>query len=59
MNLVDFYPLPEGLEAQSPDEFLSNLFDVEHDDVKVALTASVNEPQPHHALRHCRDCVFA
>lgn len=26
-NLKDFAPLPEGLEAQSPDEFLCNLFD--------------------------------
>ncbi|HEY6560445.1 MAG TPA: PIN domain-containing protein [Polyangiaceae bacterium] len=24
MNLRDFAPLPDGLEAQSPDEFLSN-----------------------------------
>jgi hypothetical protein len=28
-NLKDFAPLPEGLEAQSPDEFLSNLFDLD------------------------------
>lgn len=27
-NLKDFVPLPEGLEAQSPDEFLCNLFDL-------------------------------
>ena len=30
-NLKDFSPLPEGLEAQSPDEFLCNLFDLEPD----------------------------
>lgn len=28
-NLKDFTPLPEGLEAQSPDEFLGNLFDLD------------------------------
>jgi predicted nucleic acid-binding protein len=28
-NLRDFAPLPEGLEAQSPDEFLCNLFDLD------------------------------
>lgn len=27
-NLKDFGLLPEGLEAQSPDEFLCNLFDL-------------------------------
>lgn len=27
-NLKDFSQLPDGLEAQSPDEFLSNLFDL-------------------------------
>jgi hypothetical protein len=30
-NLRDFTPLPEGLEAQSPDEFLCNLFDLDPD----------------------------
>ena len=28
-NLKDFTPLPEGIEAQSPDEFLCNLFDLD------------------------------
>jgi predicted nucleic acid-binding protein len=28
-NLKDFDPLPEGVEAQSPDEFLCNLFDLD------------------------------
>jgi predicted nucleic acid-binding protein len=28
-NLKDFTSLPEGLEAQSPDEFLCNLFDLD------------------------------
>ncbi len=28
-NLKDFVPLPEGLEAQSPDVFLCNLFDLD------------------------------
>ena len=30
-NLKDFSPLPEGIEAQSPDEFLCNLFDLDPD----------------------------
>lgn len=30
-NLRDFVPLPEGIEAQSPDEFLCHLFDLEPD----------------------------
>ena len=28
-NLKDFRPLPEGIEAQAPDEFLCNLFDLD------------------------------
>jgi predicted nucleic acid-binding protein len=28
-NLRDFYDLPDGIEVQSPDEFLSNLFDLD------------------------------
>jgi predicted nucleic acid-binding protein len=28
-NLKDFYDLPAGIEVQSPDEFLCNLFDLE------------------------------
>ena len=28
-NLKDFRALPDGIEAQSPDEFLSNLFDLD------------------------------
>lgn len=30
-NLKDFSSLPDGLEAQSPDEFLSHLFDLDPD----------------------------
>jgi len=30
-NLADFSELPEGVEAQSPDDFLCNLFDLDHD----------------------------
>lgn len=30
-NLKDFRQLPEGIEAQSPDEFLTNLFDLDPD----------------------------
>lgn len=29
VNLKDFTPLPDGIEAQSPDEFLCNLFDLD------------------------------
>lgn len=29
INLKDFTPLPEGIEAQHPDEFLCNLFDLD------------------------------
>lgn len=28
-NLKDFVPLPSGIEAQSPDEFLCNLLDLD------------------------------
>ena len=27
-NLKDFYPMPDGVEAQSPDDFLLDLFDL-------------------------------
>ena len=30
-NLKDFVVLPDGIEAQSPDEFLCNLFDIDPD----------------------------
>ncbi|MES1173663.1 MAG: PIN domain-containing protein [Myxococcales bacterium] len=32
-NLRDFQTLPDGVEAQSPDEFLSNLFDLDPDGI--------------------------
>ena len=32
-NLKDFMTLPDGIEAQSPDEFLSNLFDLDPDGI--------------------------
>lgn len=32
-NLKDFRPLPDGIEAQSPDEFLANLFDLDADGI--------------------------
>jgi predicted nucleic acid-binding protein len=32
-NLRDFQALPDGVEAQSPDEFLSNLFDLDPDGI--------------------------
>ncbi len=31
MNMSDFRGLPDGIEAQHPDEFLSNLFDLDPD----------------------------
>lgn len=33
MNLTDFRNLPDGIEAQHPDEFLSNLFDLDADEM--------------------------
>jgi predicted nucleic acid-binding protein len=36
-NLRDFVPLPEGIEAQSPDDFLCNLFDLDPDGFVVLL----------------------
>jgi hypothetical protein len=38
-NLRDFTPLPDGVEAQSPDGFLCNLFDLDPD----AFTATLRE----------------
>lgn len=38
-NLKDFRSLPEGLEAQSPDEFLCNLFDLDPDGFAERLRA--------------------
>ena len=48
-NLKDFRQLPDGLEAQSPDEFLCNLYDL-HPDAMVELlrrqaTALRNPPR--------------
>jgi len=36
-NLKDFRRLPEGLEAQSPDEFLCNLFDLDPEEFVAML----------------------
>ncbi|HLL00208.1 MAG TPA: PIN domain-containing protein [Myxococcaceae bacterium] len=36
-NLKDFKRLPEGLEAQSPDEFLCNLFDLDPEEFVALL----------------------
>lgn len=36
-NLKDFQNLPDGLEAQSADEFLCNLFDLDRDAMAVLL----------------------
>lgn len=37
-NRRDFYDLPEGIEVQSPDEFLSNLFDLDRPRMIEVLT---------------------
>ena len=39
MNLRDFRELPDGIEAQHPDEFLSNLFDL-YPDLLTAIVQS-------------------
>ena len=36
-NLRDFRQLPDGIEAQSPDEFLCNLFDLDPEGIVVLL----------------------
>ena len=36
-NLKDFRELPDGVEAQSPDEFLCNIFDLEPEDFVALL----------------------
>lgn len=38
-NIKDFDELPDGIEAQSPDEFLSNLFDLDPDGIVELLQA--------------------
>lgn len=46
-NLADFRPLPEGIEAQHPDEFLCNLFDLQPDLMKqlvVEQAAALRNP---------------
>jgi predicted nucleic acid-binding protein len=46
-NLQDFQTLPKGVEAQSPDEFLSNLFDLDPDGIVELLrdqTAALKKP---------------
>lgn len=46
-NLDDFRDLPEGIEAQSPDEFLSNLFDLAPDllvEIVVDQAADLRRP---------------
>jgi hypothetical protein len=46
-NLRDFQTLPDGVVAQSPDEFLSNLFDLDPDGIVELLreqAAALNKP---------------
>ena len=38
MNLKDFVPLPPGIEALSPDEFLGDLLDLDPDGMLELLT---------------------
>ena len=51
-NLRHFRELPEGIEAQSPDDFLCNLFDLDGDGM-VALVmeqaAALKKPQRSYA----------
>jgi predicted nucleic acid-binding protein len=47
-NLKDFCDLPEGIEAQTPDEFLCNLLDLEPEGMAARLTdqaAGLKRPQ--------------
>jgi predicted nucleic acid-binding protein len=44
-NVRDFRPLPDGLEAQSPDEFLSNLFDLDPDALVDVLREQASDLQ--------------
>jgi len=46
MNLKDFEPLPSGIEAQDPEEFLCGLFDLKADGITKILE------QQSKALRH-------
>ncbi|MFI5298049.1 MAG: PIN domain-containing protein [Polyangiales bacterium] len=41
-NLKDFDPLPDGIEAQSPDQFLCHVFDLDPDDVVGLLEAQAS-----------------
>lgn len=46
-NLKDFADLPPGIEAQSPDDFLCNLFDLDRDrvtDLVRRQAAALNKP---------------
>lgn len=38
-NIVDFTVLPDGVEAQTPDEFLSNMFDLDPEVMASSLRA--------------------
>jgi predicted nucleic acid-binding protein len=52
-NLRDFRDLPDGLEAQSPDEFMCNLFDLDPDRMMgVLVTVSRRLRNPPVDLRH-------
>ena len=44
-NLSDFARLPDGIEAQSPDDFLCNLFDLDPDGILELLTQQANDLQ--------------
>ena len=45
VNLKDFKPLPDGIEAQSPDEFLCNLFDLDPQSFVAMLSAQAADLQ--------------
>jgi hypothetical protein len=57
-NLEDFEPLPSGIDAQSPDEFLCCLFDLDPDGFVDLLYQQADDlvkpPVPFEELRHAR-----
>lgn len=55
-NLKDFTPLPDGIEAQSPDEFLCNLFDLEPEGfVEMLRDQAADLHKPHVTLDELLD----
>lgn len=60
-NLKDFKPLPDGIEAQSPDEFLCNLFDLDPDgfvEMLLAAPLAPTAPTPSTTVAPGAPCRF-